>query len=428
MNENLKDQDVLLVKEKNSDEISAVKGIDSKNGKLDTVSPKKENQQDFFKIDKSGDMLDNFFANFSRQVKDPTHFMFFKVPADKAEETAKNLETALKDSESPLVKPFLDMHKVEIPSKNQKEHAINPDLVNWDELKASGLTREGLEKSGNLEKLLNYKKTDLQKINVMVNGDSTPTDARIFLSKQEDGRFSPKFQLIRHKPDLDSMYFGVKFTDEDKENLLKTGNLGRVIEPEYEKGVKTQVLLSLDKLTNRLEAYKKEWLLAPVTFKGITLSEEQKQKLSNGEKVRVEDMTSKKGGKFSADVQFNASERRFELIFAEKKQSQKQGNTDEEPKKLVIPNKMLGVELTEKQKEDLLAGKTVYLEGVKDKKTEEIKNLYIKPDLKGNKLIFTEFDPDKSKKQNIDGKPVEKKETEETEKQNEKQTKGRKIS
>jgi hypothetical protein len=40
MNEELKDQDVLLVKKENSDELKVVKGIDSKNGKLETVSPK----------------------------------------------------------------------------------------------------------------------------------------------------------------------------------------------------------------------------------------------------------------------------------------------------------------------------------------------------------------------------------------------------
>ena len=35
---------------------------------------------------------------------------------------------------------------------------------------------------------------------------------------------------IRQKPDLDRPYFGHIFSDEDKKNLLETGNMGRVVE------------------------------------------------------------------------------------------------------------------------------------------------------------------------------------------------------
>ena len=56
-----------------------------------------------------------------------------------------------------------------------------------------------------------------------------PTSARISLRKEEDGTFSPKLHLIKQKPDLRA-YFGVEFTKEDKENLLKYGNLGRIVE------------------------------------------------------------------------------------------------------------------------------------------------------------------------------------------------------
>src|SRR5215510_11668811 len=99
MDENLKGQDVLLVKEKNNDELKVVKGIN--NGKLETVSPKPENQTDFMKIDKHGNAFENFMANFSRQFKNPTQFLFFKAPVDKVEETANNLQTALKNPEAP---------------------------------------------------------------------------------------------------------------------------------------------------------------------------------------------------------------------------------------------------------------------------------------------------------------------------------------
>jgi len=66
MEENLKDQDVLLVKEKGSDELKVVAGID-KNGNPKTVAPKQKNNPDFLIVDKNGNALENFMFNFMRQ-------------------------------------------------------------------------------------------------------------------------------------------------------------------------------------------------------------------------------------------------------------------------------------------------------------------------------------------------------------------------
>jgi hypothetical protein len=67
MNENLEDQDILLIKEKDSGELKAIKEIDSKNRKLETVSPKSEDQPSFMKFDRHGNTLDNFLENFNRK-------------------------------------------------------------------------------------------------------------------------------------------------------------------------------------------------------------------------------------------------------------------------------------------------------------------------------------------------------------------------
>ncbi|MDR2824363.1 MAG: hypothetical protein LBB41_04095, partial [Prevotellaceae bacterium] len=77
MNEKMNDQDVLLVKEKGKDELNVIKGINK--GKLETVNPKIENQQDFMKIDRHSNVLENFLSNFARQFKNPTNFLFFKA-------------------------------------------------------------------------------------------------------------------------------------------------------------------------------------------------------------------------------------------------------------------------------------------------------------------------------------------------------------
>ena len=301
MNEKLKDQDVLLVKEKGSNELQTAKM--DKAGNISTAKPDERNP-DFLKIDRGGNVFENFFENFSRQVKDPTRFEFFRVPAEMFQEAVQKLQEAFSDPDKPENREFIETHRVEAPTK--KEYAINPDHINWEKFERYGITREGLEKSGNLDKLLDYQKTDLMPVSIKFDDETLRSDARFSLRKQEDGTFSPAVHLIRHKPDLERPYFGINFSYEDKQNLLTTGNLGRIAEAEFKQGEKTPILLSLDRQTNELIAFRKEWLKVPDTYKGVTLNEEQKQKLGEGKAVHIEGMTAKNGNPFSADVQFNA--------------------------------------------------------------------------------------------------------------------------
>jgi hypothetical protein len=112
----------------------------------------------------------------------------------------------------------------------------------------------------------------------------------------------------------------------------------------------------LDKQTNELVAYRKDWLKVPDTYKGVELNGEQKRQLGEGKAVNVEDMTSSKGTKFSAEVQFNADKRYFELLFNnDQKQTQKQENVQKE-----VPKTFRKKELTEDQRSSLSEGKTVY--------------------------------------------------------------------
>jgi primosomal replication protein N len=260
---------------------------------------------------------------------------------------------------------------------------------------------------------------------------------------------------------LERPYFGIRFTENDKKNLLTTGNLGRVVEAEYKPGEKTPVLLSLDKQTNELVAFRKEWIKIPETYKGVQLNEEQKYKLGMGEKVEIKGMTSTKGKPFDGAVQFNADKRYFELIFNNNKnqsqnQSKKQDIQYSETQNIRISKNIMGFELTEKQQNLLKDGKTIYVSGMKDREGQDF-NAYIKVNTEKNKLDFFKFNPDKAKKQgaeitpdnahktqvakNNDGKtteatknvsePLKSRQTQPTEKQAEKQEKkktGKKIS
>jgi hypothetical protein len=397
MDNDLKFDDVLLLKSKDSNALH-VAGMDKK-GKVNFKELKEGENPDFLRIDRNGNMLENFFENFMRQVKNPTHFEFFRLPADGFPENAKVLQDALQHPDKPENKKLIDLHRVEpeaylknrqSPEQQQsppspKEHAINPDLVNWEKFANYGYTREMLEKTGDyLDRLLDYRKTDLLPVTLKLDGETQPlrTEGRLALRKQEDGTFSPVAHLIQKEPNLDRPYFGVNFTDEDKKNLLTTGNLGRIVEAEFKPGEKTPVLLSIDQQTNELSAYRKDRLKVPDTYKGVRLSDEQKQQLGEGKAVRIEDMTSSKGTKFSAGVQFNADKRYFELLFnTGKKQEQ---NQQQSPS---VPKTFRKKELTDDQRKSLDEGKTVRTGELFDKQGKKYTG-YITFDRETAKMSF----------------------------------------
>jgi hypothetical protein len=215
-----------------------------------------------------------------------------------------------------------------------------------------------------LEKLLNYQKTPLLPITLKFDETTLRTDARLSLREMPDGKMSVAIHAIRKEPELERSYFGVRFTEDDKKNLLSTGNLGRIVDAEFKKGEKTPVLISLDKLTNELVAFRAEKITVSDTIKGVQLNEQQKKELSEGKAVYIEGMTSKNGKEFSAYFQFNAEKRGFEFRFDnENKQSQKQ-NTEQKD----APKTFRKKELNEDQRSSLQEGKTVYVDGLLDKK------------------------------------------------------------
>jgi hypothetical protein len=372
MDTDLKDHDVLLVREKGGKELQTVNV--GKDGKIEHNKPKNSENPDFLKINRNGNALENFFSNFMRQVKDPTRFEFFRVPADKQSEAINNLQNALKNPDKPENRDFIDMHRVNPDDflKNRQQSkpsqtysAIDANNVNWEQFNNIGITRETLEKTGNLEKLLNWQKTDLLPIVIKTDGLSVRTDARLVLRETPEGNLSMFIHALRREPELDRPYFGVKFSEEDRKNLLETGNLGRIAEAEYKQGEKTPVYISLDRQTNELVAIRAEKIKMPESIKGVQLDDRQKKELSEGKAVWVEGMTSNKGKEFSAYFQFNADKKGFEFRFDNEKQNQQQSQSSQQSQD--VPKTFRKKELDEDQRSSLREGKTVYVDGLEDK-------------------------------------------------------------
>src|SRR5690554_3258376 len=286
MEQKMNDQDVLLVKGKNESKVKAVKGFDE-NGKLQTELPKQANAAGFLKIDRFGNPLENFFTNFQRQYQNPSEFRFFKVPADIVEKTATVLDKMLQNSDVSSSKEMLDKHEVKPEQYLQKEekqerpNLIDENKVDWEQLEKLGVSKDFLKNTKNLEAMLNYRKSpDLIPITIKTDNITIRTDARLAFRQDENGNFNVAVHAVRNKPELDRPYFGVTLTDEDKNNLLQTGNAGRILHPQYKEGETTPVFLSIDKLTNELVAARADKINIPDEIKGVKLNESQQKELA----------------------------------------------------------------------------------------------------------------------------------------------------
>lgn len=404
--------DILLVLDKEKMKIQAVKSID-KDGKMETVDPTKQNQSDFMRVDKHGDFVSNFLSNFWRQLKDPTRFSLFKVSADEAVEKAKEFQKQV-DNPTPEGEKEMKKHEVKNePEKEQKqenkndmattqttpetnEYRFKPEQIDWETMNNLGLSKEYLEKKNLLEPLLKgYKTNELVPISVNLGGAVVRTDARLSLQPTPDGSIVAAVHGIRREPNLNFEFFGHKFTDEDKKNLLEKGNMGRVVDLQNSKtGEMMPSIISVDRLTNELIALKTEFIKIPDEIKDVKLNDEQKQTLMEGKPLHLEGMISKKGDEFSANVQFNADKRYVEFLFDRsnnQQQSQNNGqnqNTqDQQAQSSEAPKIFRGKELDNEQYNKLKDGQTVYIANLVDKKGQTY-NGYITFNKENGKINF----------------------------------------
>lgn len=405
MKENLKDREVLLVKEKDSNKLQAVTGL-NEDGTPSTVKPEQKNEPDFLKIDKHGDALENFMSNFLSQCKDPTHFHFFKVPLNALGNVVDVLSDMLKDPDNPSNKKFIDEIRV-LPEAFAKKpyEAIDESRIDWSQFEKLGITKDMIDKNS-LDKMLNWQKTPvLLPIKAEIGDTVIRTDARLSLRETEDGKLGLVVHAVRKEPQLDGYVYGTRLSEDDKQNLRQTGHAGRLVEIEPAKGQKMQAFLSVDKLTNELVAVRADRIKIPVEIKGVTLDEQQKKDLSEGKAVYLEGMTSKNGKEFNATVRIDADKRSLEFKFdntnklsQEQQQPDKQTQSQPQEQKFRIPAKLLGVELSKEQQQGLRENKTIYVTGMLDKKGEPF-NAYIKVNAEKEKLDFYKWNPDRAKKQ-----------------------------
>lgn len=380
--------DILLVLDKEKKKIQAVKSVDEK-GNMKTVDPYKKNMNEFMKVDSHGNFLSNFFKNFMSELKNPTNFSFFKVPEPKAIEVAKELQKQVKKP-TPEGEKAMQQYEVKpaAAQKQEKEIAESPDQqtdpkkdvykykvedIDWDTMNSLGLSKDYLEKKKLLEPLLKgYKSNVLVPVSLNLESALIRSEARLWFQPNGEGKVTVAVQGVRKEPNLNYEFFGHKFTKEDKENLLHTGNMGRVVHlTDSKTGEIIPSIVSIDKLTNQLIALRTTLIKVPDVIKGVKLDDLQKQTLMEGKALHIEGMTSKKGAPFDGTVQYNADKRYVEFLFDNNKMNQGVKNTGEvrgEISNHEVPSKFRGKELDEDQRKLLGEGQTVYIDGLKDRK------------------------------------------------------------
>lgn len=396
--------EILLVLDKEKKKIQAVKGIDE-NGKLETVDPTKKNQNQFMRVDKQGDFFSNFFSNFVSQLKDPTNFSFFNVPAVQAVDAAKEMQKQV-EQPTPEGDKLMKVHEVKTAGQSETNaYRYQPEQIDWETLGNLGLSRERLEKLNILEPLLKgYKTNELVSVNVNFGGAIVRTDARLSMQPNKEGKIVLAIHGIRDKPNLQYEFFGHSFSQQDKKNLLETGNMGRVVNlnnPNNKDEIIPSII-SVDRLTNELVALRTDFIKIPDEIKGIILSEEQKQTLMEGRPLSLEGMTSNKGTLFNAEVQYNADKRSIEYLF-DRSQSNKQNQNNEQNQSQEVPKTFRGKELDDQQYQKFKDGQTVYISGLEDRNGKPYTG-YITLNKETGKTEFSFQNPDKIKEQ---AKPTE---------------------
>lgn len=462
------EQDVLVVRDEKTGEISVVAGL-SRDGTPKRAPAKAENTSDFLRFDRNSDLMDSFFRNFFRQCKEPSRFGFYRIAADQVENLLGVMKELLKDPEAN--KEILSAHKVDTSnyekeakqsegqaketassddaSKTQantekenvsseqtnekendmeqkpeqtateqqaqtapgvKQNLISGNDVNLQELGAKyGIDFNSMNEK-DMKALLNYGKTGLVIVKPTFGGEQIEIQARLSFRKDDNDQLQLVPHFVRNEPKLDVAYKGYTFTPEDKKNLLQNGNLGKVVDfPDKNTGELRPHFISIDRLTNEIVDIPTNKVRIPDTIGKTPITKDDKRVLYSGIPLRKE-IELANGRKFTPLLQVNVEQRGVEFVPGSTRQVQGQKQNGDKKqtadkqeqkvkgdaggqKKQQDPNHWLNEdgtirrlntyfkkELTEQQKDDYVAGKTIEIKEVPNKNGSGTYTAYVKFD------------------------------------------------
>ena len=350
-----------------------------------------------------------------------------KVQEEQAAEKPEQKQEEPKKQEEMEQKNEQNQESPQQTQGNRGYQPIDESKINWQELEEKwGVKRDDLEKSGDLTKMLNYGKSDLVRVSPNFGGEAFELDARLSFKKDSEGNVSLVPHFIRKEQKLDE-YKEHKFSDEDRKNLRETGNLGRVVDiVDRETGEIIPSFISIDRKTNEITDIPANKVRIPERIGKTEITKQEQDMLRAGLPVRDKLIERKDGRKFVTTLQVNVEQRGVEFVpgtgrspraaqAQEAKNNPIQGQAQDAENAAAIQNgqrrnswtnadgsirpisKWSGVEFTEQQKADYVAGKAVKLENVTDKQGFHA-TMYIRFNPEKGRPYRYDTDPDNAQK------------------------------
>ena len=291
-----------------------------------------------------------------------------------------------------------------------KQNLISGNDVNLQELGAKyGIDFNSMNEK-DMKALLNYGKTGLVIVKPTFGGEQIEIQARLSFRKDDNDQLQLVPHFVRNEPKLDVAYKGYTFTPEDKKNLLQNGNLGKVVDfPDKNTGELRPHFISIDRLTNEIVDIPTNKVRIPDTIGKTPITKDDKRVLYSGIPLRKE-IELANGRKFTPLLQVNVEQRGVEFVPGSTRQAQGQKHNGDKKqtadkqeqkaegdaggqKKQQDPNHWLNEdgtirrlntyfkkELTEQQKDDYVAGKTIEIKEVPNKNGSGTYTAYVKFD------------------------------------------------
>ena len=291
-----------------------------------------------------------------------------------------------------------------------KQNLISGNDVNLQELGAKyGIDFNSMNEK-DMKALLNYGKTGLVIVKPTFGSEQIEIQARLSFRKDDNDQLQLVPHFVRNEPKLDVAYKGYTFTPEDKKNLLQNGNLGKVVDfPDKNTGELRPHFISIDRLTNEIVDIPTNKVRIPDTIGKTPITKDDKRVLYSGIPLRKE-IELANGRKFTPLLQVNVEQRGVEFVPGSTRQAQGQKQNGDKKqtadkqeqkaegdaggqKKQQDPNHWLNEdgtirrlntyfkkELTEQQKDDYVAGKTIEIKEVPNKNGSGTYTAYVKFD------------------------------------------------
>lgn len=286
----------------------------------------------------SGNLLANFLHNY--RLNRDMQLTIERLPAaDQTQRVATESKSALTEKsvvEKNQVRPV----KTDLPGKplNVVEPLITPSekatgkaretdtpkkeqglvTIDWErlapQLAAVGITREQLEKSGQLQQLLAGKQT------APVTYDQKVKDRYVSMTGklrvvEANGQYKIRFQPIRDEKivralSIPKQIHGYTITPDDRANLIRTGELGRLVQLTDPKTKQAfQAFIGAEARSGQLIVTRQEQVKLPKSINGVALTQTQREMIGQGKAIRLDGLSGQNGQTFSAYVQVSAAKK-----------------------------------------------------------------------------------------------------------------------